>query len=205
MIRKLAPLAAAAALFAAPAFAQSKGDFTLGVGLHQVQPKSDNGTLVNGALPIDIENSLRPTVTGEYFIADNLGIELIAAWPFKHNIHDPAGNKIGTVQHLPPTLSVQYHFGAPEAVIKPFVGAGVNYTFFYDESAHDYLAGNKLSLGNSWGAALHAGIDFQVGTGAVRVDVRKIDIDSKVKLNGVDIGTTQIDPLVYGASYLFKF
>ena len=208
MIRKLAPLAAAVALFvAAPAMAQSKGDFTVGIGVHNVAPKSNNADLGGGA-HIEVGDSLRPSVTGEYFIADNLGIELIAAWPFEHDIDvaTPAGTlKGGSTRQLPPTLSLQYHFGAPEAKVKPFVGAGVNYTWFYDEETSGPLAGAELRLANSWGAAVHAGIDFKVGNGAIRIDARKIDIDTDARLNGTKLGTVNIDPIVYGAAYVIKF
>ncbi len=209
MIRKIAPIAAAlAALLAAtPALAQSKGDFTVGIGVHNVAPKSNNADLGGGAR-IEVGDSVRPTVTGEYFIADNLGIELIAALPFQHDIDiaGPAGKvNGGSTKHLPPTLSVQYHFGAPDAKIKPFVGAGVNYTWFFGEDTTGPLAGSKLSLDNSWGAALHAGIDFKVGNGAIRIDARKIDIDTDATLNGAKLGTVNIDPMVYGAAYVMKF
>ena len=100
---------------------------------------------------------------------------------------------------------MQYHFGAPDAKVKPFVGAGVNYTWFFSEDTTGPLAGTKLGLDNSWGAAVHAGIDFKVGKGALRVDVRKIDIDTDAKLNGAKLGTVNIDPLVYGAAYVMKF
>ena len=209
MIRKIAPIAAAlAALLAAtPALAQSKGDFTVGIGVHNVAPKSNNADLGGGAR-IEVGDSVRPTITGEYFIADNLGIELIAALPFQHDIDiaGPAGKvNGGSTKHLPPTLSLQYHFGAPDAKIKPFVGAGVNYTWFFGEDTTGPLAGTKLSLDNSWGAALHAGIDFKVGNGAIRIDARKIDIDTDAKLNGAKLGTVNIDPMVYGAAYVMKF
>ena len=210
MIRKLAPIAAViAAIVAAPAMAQSKGDFTIGIGAHQVAPKSNNGTLstVLGNVQIETGNSIRPTVTGEYFIADNLGIELIAALPFQHDVEVKGVGKVGSVKHLPPTLSLQYHFGAPDAAVKPFVGAGVNYTWFFSEKTEGVLNGVDMKIGNSWGAALHAGIDFRIGNGALRIDARKIDIDAKVRLNegAVGSGTVNIDPWVYGASDVFKF
>lgn len=206
MIRKLAPLAAAVALFvAAPAMAQSKGDFTVGIGVHNVAPKSDNGTLA-GTLDVEVGDSVRPTITGEYFIADNIGIELIAALPFEHDIDIRGLGEVGSTKHLPPTLSVQYHFGATDAKIKPFLGAGVNYTWFYGEDTTGALAGNDLRLGNSWGLAAHAGIDFAINQkSAIRVDLRWADIDSDVKLNKNKIGTVNIDPLVYGAAYVLKF
>lgn len=207
MIRKLAPIAAAIALIvAAPAMAQSKGDFTVGIGVHDVAPTSDNGKLAGNTLAVDVGDSVRPTITGEYFVADNLGIELIAALPFKHDIDIKGLGEVGSTKHLPPTLSVQYHFGAVDAKVKPFVGAGVNYTWFFGEDTTGALAGNELRLGNSWGLAAHAGIDFAVSPkSAIRVDVRWADIDSEVKLNKAKIGTVNIDPLVYGAAYVMKF
>ena len=206
MIRKLAPIAAAIALVvAAPAMAQSKGDFTVGIGVHNVAPKSDNGTLA-GTLDVEVGDSVRPTVTGEYFVADNLGIELIAAFPFKHDIDIKGLGRVGSTKHLPPTLSVQYHFGATDAKIKPFLGAGVNYTWFFSEDTTGALAGNELRLDNSWGLAAHGGIDFALSPkSAIRVDVRWIDIDSEVRLNQAKIGTANIDPMVYGVAYVLKF
>ena len=72
------------ALASAPAVAQSKGDWTLGVGVHQVNPKSGNGALDGsalglGSLSVDVDSDVKPTITAEYFIADNLGIEVLAA------------------------------------------------------------------------------------------------------------------------------
>src|SRR5690606_22602722 len=78
-----APLALAS--LSALAMAQSAGDWTLGVGLHSVDPKSDNGTLA-GTLRADVDDDIKPTITAEYFIRDNLGIEVLAAAPFKHDI-----------------------------------------------------------------------------------------------------------------------
>jgi hypothetical protein len=59
--------------------AQSKGDWTVSAGVHQVAPKSNNGWLAGHTLKVDVDNDVKPTITGEYFIADNLGIEVLAA------------------------------------------------------------------------------------------------------------------------------
>lgn len=206
MFRRIAPLAAALVLggLAVPAFAQDAGTWTLGVGLHQVNPKSDNGSVVNGTLDVDVGSNVRPTVTAEYFVHRNLGVEVLAAWPFQHDVSLKGVGKVGSTRHLPPTVSLQYHFG--EGKVRPFVGAGVNYTAFFGEKTSGALAGNDLSLGSSFGLAAHAGIDFQVSDrGAVRVDARWIDIDSEAKLNGTKIGTVHVDPLVYGVAYVIKF
>ncbi len=202
-------LAAALALAAAPAFAQSAGSVTFGIGAHQVAPKSDNGTLTAtplGNLKMDVGNNARPTITAEYFIKDNLGLEVLAALPFQHDIDVAGVGKVGSTKHLPPTVSLQYHFG--KGKVRPFVGAGLNYTRFFSTKTEGAIAGTKLRLSDSWGLAGHVGIDFQVGAkGSIRVDYRKIDIDTKVKLNGANLGTSNtvnIDPSVYGIAYVFS-
>ncbi len=205
-IRRFAPLAAALVLgsLAAPAFAQQAGEWTFGVGAHQVNPKSDNGSVVGGTLDVDVGSNVRPTITAEYFVRDNLGIEVLASWPFEHDISIAGVGQVGSTKHLPPTVSLQYHFG--KGTVKPFVGAGINYTLFMSEKTEGALAGSDLKLDDSFGLALHAGIDFKVGEkGAIRIDARWIDIDTDASLDGVDIGTVNIDPLVYGAAYVFQF
>jgi outer membrane protein len=113
--------------------------------------------------------------------------------------------KVGSTKHLPPTVSLQYHFG--QGKVKPFVGIGVNYTTFFSSKAEGAIAGANLDLSDSWGLAAHLGVDFKVGEkGAIRIDYRKIDIDTKVKLNGANLGTrntVNIDPSVYGIAYVF--
>lgn len=206
MIRRFAPLAIALAFggLAVPAFAQDAGQWTFSVGAHQVNPKSDNGSLAGNTLDVEVGSNVRPTITAEYFVRDNLGIEVLAALPFQHDIDIKGLGTVGSTKHLPPVVSLQYHFG--DGKVKPFVGAGLNYTYFFSESTTGALAGSKLKLDNSWGLAAHAGIDFKVGEkGAIRLDARWIDIDTDVKLDGANLGTVNVDPLVYGAAYVFNF
>ncbi|HEU0306996.1 MAG TPA: OmpW family outer membrane protein [Lysobacter sp.] len=185
---------------AVPAFAQSAGTWTLGVGVHQVDPQSDSG--VDG---LDVDSSVRPTITGEYFIADNLGIEVLAALPFEHDIDVDGAGTVGSTKQLPPTVSLQYHFNSA-GTVSPFIGAGLNYTTFFSEDTEGALQGADLKLDDSWGLAAHAGLDFAIGQkGAIRIDVRWIDIDADASVNGAKLGTVEIDPLVYGAAYVFKF
>ncbi len=206
MKKTLVPIAIALALGAAvPAFAQSKGDWTLGVGVHQVNPKSDNGTLAGGTLPLDIDSDVKPTVTFEYFLRDNLGLEVLAALPFKHDISVKGVGKVGETKHLPPTVSLQYHFNS-KGKVSPLLGVGLNYTTFFSEDTTGALEGTRLKLDDSWGLAAHAGLDFKVSErSAVRVDVRWADIDTKVEVDGAKLGTANIDPLVYGVAYVLKF
>ena len=207
MKQKLLPVLFAAGLTvaAAPAFAQSAGDWTLGLGVHQVDPKSDNGTLAGGTLPLSVGSDAKPSLTFEYFIRDNLGIEVLAAWPFQHDISVKGVGRVGSTKHLPPTVSLQYHFN-DKGVVSPVLGVGLNYTTFFSEDTRGALDGTSLKLGDSWGLAAHAGLDFRVSEkAAIRVDVRWIDIDSRVRVDGARMGTANIDPLLYGAAYVMKF
>ena len=175
MIRRFAPLAVAIVLgsLAAPAFAQQAGEWTIGLGAHQVNPKSDNGSLAGGTLDADVGSNVRPTITAEYFLRDNLGLEVLASFPFQHDLNIVGLGRVGSTKHLPPTVSLQYHFG--QGTVKPFIGGGVNYTRFFSTDTSGALAGSDLELDDSFGLAVHAGIDFEVSqNGSIRIDARWI-------------------------------
>ena len=89
---------------------------------------------------------------------------------------------------------------------RPFVGAGVNYTVFFEEKTTGALAGTELKLGNSWGAAARVGVDIALSEkDSLRIDARWIDINSDVKVNGIKVGKAEIDPLAYGIGYVHTF
>lgn len=197
-MKTLALALISAAALTTPALAQSAGDMTLGLGLGFVQPKDDNGIVAGGTT--EIGSNTRPTITFEYFIRDNIGLEVLAALPFKHDIKI-GGAKVGTTKHLPPTVSVNYHFPTGGA-LKPFIGAGINYTTFFE----DRSPLGDLKIDNSWGLAAHLGVDYGISEkGALRMDLRYLDIDSDVKLNGAKVGRVEVDPLVAGVAYVMKF
>jgi outer membrane protein len=184
-------------VLAAPLAQAEVGPWRFTVGAHNVNPKSDNGSLAGGTLDVDVGDNWRPTITGEYFFNDNLGLEVLAAVPFKHDVKLNGANA-GEITHLPPTISLQYHF-SPEAKVSPYLGAGVNFTWIYNEDSAGPIAGTDLDLDNSWGLALHAGFDVNLQNNwFVGLDARWIDIDADVSVDGADVGTVNVDPLVYG-------
>ena len=200
--RSLLALALACGL-ASPAFAAEAGSWSFSLGAHVVDPSSGNGSLAGGALEADVGSDWKPTITAEYFFTPNLGLEVLAALPFEHDI-SLNGAKAGSTKHLPPTFTLQYHFDGE--TVSPFIGAGVNYTLFFDQQTSGPRAGAELDLGNSWGLAAHAGVDFRLADNrAIRLDVRWMDIDTDVSVNGADVGTVKIDPLVYGVAYVWNF
>lgn len=208
MIKRQALLMAAlAAGLSMTAMAETAGTWTVGVGAGYVDPESNNGKLLGDTLAVDVDSDVRPTITAEYFVADNVGIELLAALPFHHDIDlkgaDDSVIKAKT-QLLPPTLSLQYHFDNVHANVKPFIGVGANYTTFFKERSG--IPGSELEIEDNWGVAGHVGLDFKLNpTDAVRIDARYIDLEPDVKLDGDKIGKAEINPWVYGISYVQRF
>lgn len=187
------------AVAATSAIAQSQGDWTLGLGLGLVAPKSDSGTLAGGEA--DVDDNVRPTITAEYFIRDNLGIELLASWQFKHDVDIDGIGDAGSVKHFPPTLSLNYHFPT-QSSFKPYVGIGINYTVFSDEDSDL----GDLELDDSVGIAVQAGLDYMLDNGAaLRANIRWADIDTDVDLNGTFIGEAEIDPIIVTLGYVWQF
>lgn len=191
---KSIPAIVAATLALTTGVAQAaSGDWLIRAGVHNVDPKSNNHPVVKA----DDAPSL--TISGSYFFTDNIAVEVLGAYPFTHDVLLKAdGSEVGEITHLPPTVSLQYHF-APEATIRPYIGAGLNYTFFYDEKTKGALTGTKLSLDNSFGLAAEVGVDFALNNDwAINLNARWMDIDSDARLDGADLGTVEVDPMVYG-------
>jgi outer membrane protein len=223
-IRTLATVAVAG-LFSANVMADA-GDWLVRVGLGYVSPDTDSGDLVVGGntlagAQIDVGNNTRPIVNLTYMATDNIGLEVLAAWPFEHDIKgagilDGAG-KIGETQHLPPTLSLQYHF-APNASFRPYAGIGVNWTIFFSEDGNATLDGalggpSSLSIDDSFGLALQLGADFDLtDTLFLNLDLRYIQIEAdatiKTQAAGGEVTSrikADIDPMVVSAAIGFRF
>ena len=206
-------LAAATALTMTSAFAVPAGTWSVAAGAHMVDPKSDNGTVSTalGDFSVDVDSDIRPTISGEYFFADNVGVEVLAAIPFHHDITLTAANGSevdAKTQHLPPTLSLQYHFDNDMMPmnVKPFVGVGVNYTTFFKEKIYINNVKADLELDDSVGVAGHVGLDIPLSDSEYfRIDSRYMDIKTDASLNGDDIGEVDISPWVYGVAFVKQF
>ncbi|NGX15707.1 OmpW family outer membrane protein [Wenzhouxiangella sp. XN24] len=221
-------LALAAALgLAAPAYAHEAGDWLVRFGGSNIDPKSDNGSLdltaagLEGVAvqDVNVDSQIGVTFNITYMYTANLGIELLAALPYEHDI-EVAGlpGTAATVTHLPPTLSLQYHF-MPDAVFQPYVGAGLNLTWFLDDSKEEGLVAADGLLGattgldvdsTSVGLAAQVGFDYIVNdTWFINFDVRWIDIstDATLTVDGADFSTAKvdIDPIVYGLHIGYRF
>lgn len=189
-------------LLAGVAQAYEAGNWIGRVGAWGIFPKSDNLNTPLGTIDVDNGYSLGLNLT--YMATPNIGIELIAALPFKHDI-TLSGTKVGSTSQLPPTLFLQYHF-LPNSTVRPYAGVGLNYTFFFSEKTTGPLSGTSLSLDSSWGLAGELGVDVDVAPNwFVNAVVSYMDIDTKAKVNGAALGTVNIDPIVVGLNIGMRF
>ena len=181
------------------AAAFDQGDWLVRFGVSNVDPKSDNSPVVS------VDSATSATVNFSYMMTNHWAVEVLAAYPFEHDISLVNGPKVGSTKHLPPTVSLQYHF-MPDATFQPYVGFGVNYTMFFSEKTTGPLQGANLDLDDSWGLAGEVGADFMLGDKwFLNLNFRYVDIDTKAKVNGDSLGTVSIDPYVYGAHVGLRF
>lgn len=156
----------------------------------------------SSALNLNVDTKTTAELDFSHFLANNVAVELILGTR-KHGV-TAGGAPIGSVAVLPPTLTLQYHF-APDAAFRPYVGAGINYTRFYDVK----LGGGAFTVEkNSWGGALQAGVDIPLNkTFFLNVDIKKlwIDTDVKVVATGATAANLKINPVILGIGVGMKF
>lgn len=196
-IKSAALMASMLAVTAGQALAYETGDIVVRAGVAHVSPHVSDNTNIPG---LDVDSNTQLGLTGTYFIAPTFGVQLLAATPFKHDI-TLNGAKLGSTKQLPPTVTLQWYPKVSDTV-HPYIGAGVNYTIFFE----DDIPGADLKLSNSVGLALEAGVDVKLTEKLLlNVAVWKIDINTDVKVNGVNHGQLEIDPLAAMVGVGYKF
>lgn len=135
-------LAVAAAMVAASgASAQSKGQLTAILGANKIMPQVTSGNISAPALPNskgDVSDNTQPVIVFTYGLTDNIAVETAVGTPYKHKIYGAdaiAGTgQLGTVKALPATAFIKYNFFEPSSMIRPFVGLGATYAYFFRET-----------------------------------------------------------------------
>jgi outer membrane protein len=199
------------ALVASPALAYEAGTWVLRAGVGVVAPDSDN-LVIDSETVIDVDDGTSLTLMGTYMFSRHWAFDILASWPFNHDIK-LGGTKIAETDHLPPTFSMQYHF-LPDSTIQPYVGAGINYTTFFSTDVEQVLTDltgvTDIDLDDSFGFALQLGADWTFGNRwLLNVDLRWIDIESDLTASdgaiSEEVGTVKIDPWVYSINVGYTF
>lgn len=160
----------------------------------------DSANKDSTGLDLTVNNKVFPEVDISYFFTPNIAAELVLTYPQKHTVK-AGGVEIGSLKHLPPTLSAQYHF-TDLGAFKPYVGAGLNYTRF---SSVNLPAGVSIDK-NSFGLAVGAGFDYEIQKNIyLNLDVKKVQIKTTVSAGGTDLGDFKVDPLLVGVGVGFRF
>jgi len=248
-IKKTALSVATAALMMGgqAAVAYEAGDIIVRGGAATVDPNESSSAIVidtlnlgpAGNAEVGVGSDTQLGVTVSYMYTPSFGIELLAATPFTHDINgagDVAGiGKLAETSHLPPTLTANYFFNDPAADFQPYIGAGINYTIFFDEEVTPTLdsgatigalaglagapgavteaSGTNIDLDDSWGLALHLGFDYKLTDNiGINAAYWNINIDTEAEITTqTNIGQVKarvnvdIDPSVYMAGIYYKF
>lgn len=170
----------------------------------------DNSSDTSVGGHVETSAQAAPEADFSYFFTDNIAAELIAATT-RHSL-SAVGTAVGKVDVgstwvLPPTLTLQYHF-MPHEKFSPYIGAGINVSFFYSGSPSKPVV-KSFSLENNVGAALQVGCDYNFsGHWFANVDVKQIFLNTSAKINtvlGPVSAHTSLDPLVVGVGIGYRF
>ncbi|WP_137975177.1 OmpW family protein [Pseudomonas sp. F(2018)] len=217
----------ALALAAPLAQAHQAGDIILRAGAITVDPHESSSDIWVGALGTDVAGT-KATLDSDtqlglnfaYMVTDHVGVELLAATPFSHDVGVKGmpgafaglNGKLGELKHLPPTLSVVYYPLDAASAFQPYVGAGINYTWFFDtklSSEAEDKGFSGLDLDDSWGLAAQVGMDYMLTDNVmINAQVRYIDIDTQgsTSFGGREVEVdVDVDPFVYMIGLGYKF
>jgi outer membrane protein len=170
----------------------------------------------NNSANLSVDSNTIPELDISYYFTKNIAAELILALGTKHDVNT-SGNgvkhKLGEVNLLPPTLTLQWHFN-PDQTFDPYVGAGLSYIRAMDNGLnYEGVAPIRIDR-NSWGPALQVGLDINLkDRWLVNFDVKKIWFDTDVKLDAAVLGAPgyrkidnlDIDPWVVSVGFGKKF
>jgi outer membrane protein len=217
-------LMASSALFGAAAASAEDNPWMVRGRIIAVTPdESADLTVANAALAgdVDIGDQYVPELDITYFFNKNIAAELILAVT-PHDVKavnvtvpgalTDATVDLGDVWLLPPTLTLQYHFDTGTA-FKPYIGAGVNATFFFNEDEGSVADG--IDYDPSFGGAIQAGFDYDLdgepGGWALNADVKKVWVNTDVTVDfttslGAKVDAdVDINPTVFGLGLGYKF
>lgn len=190
--------------------AKEQGDILVRMRGIALTPNDSGSTDAIGG-DADVDEAYVPELDFSYFFTDHIAAELILATA-KHNV-GVSGTALGRdvdlgdVWLLPPTLTIQYHF-QPKSAFSPYIGAGLNYTFFYNEDSGNDPAVASVSYENNIGYALQAGFDYEFSDRWVlNFDVKKLFLETDVKVNGgaINARDVNIDPWIFGIGFGYRF
>lgn len=176
------------------------------VGGYALSEPTRNPSIAGARSQVDGDGAA--TLSASYYINDNIAVEAWgAADKFGHRVRTDSG-KVASVDAQPYALSGQYHFGGADKIVRPFVGLGYYESNYSGETAEPSgaFAGQRVGIETAKGAMATAGVDLNINpTWFARADVRYLQGKSDVRLDGVDAGEAELNPVVLGVGFGARF
>lgn len=215
MLKKTLLGVAVATAMSTSAFAFQAGDTIIKAGVVGVMPDASSSQVPVLDVFLDVKDGTSLGISYTYMFSDNIGIEVLGALPFSHDIETTGGLDVGETKHLPPTVSLQYHAPVTDD-FSVYCGLGLNYTVFFEEKASDTLKGAlgtndvELKLDGSLGLAFQVGTDWNINDtwgGNLSLYVIDIETEADVIVNGATAATADvtIDPVAVMLGVSRKF
>lgn len=203
-------LLSTATLLAGGALAQAH-TFKLGAIQYETNAKTNGltGLGVPAGADVTVNSATTALFAYEREIAPNMGLELVLGLPptlkAKATGTVPFLGEVLSAKNVASTLLLNYHFGAADSQLRPYLGVGVNYTRFTSATSP---YGWQISLSDSWGLAAQAGVNVSLGKqwglfasiGAAQVKTDLVAVGASVLRSSIDLR-----PVTYSAGVAYKF
>ena len=214
----LAAVTCAALVTSASLSAYEQGDLIIRAGIASVNPNDSSDEVLMTEVTVDDGQALGINFT--YMLNDSFGVTLLGASPFEHDLGTEAGIDAGSTKHLPPTLGVQYFPDVGSETFQPYIGAGLNYTIFFDEEVDSELETDVLTaiptatevdleLDASFGFSIEAGLDMAINDqwgASFQIWYIDIETEATVSTDVADVKfDVEIDPFVYMLGLTYKY
>lgn len=218
---KFASLVAAISALAPLAHAQSAGSWMGRIGATNITPAVSSGnlsapSLSNSKTDVGAASQLSGGVT--YMVSDNMALDLPLALPFKHKISGAGAlsgvGEIGEVSALPFTLFAQYRFMEPNAKFRPYIGLGITYAYFFNETGSGQLTAltnpggtaTKIKVDSQWALTPQIGVSIPVNERwFVDLFYSKTSLKTKTTLSTGQTVDITLDPDAYGLTVGYRF
>ncbi|MFZ5556580.1 MAG: OmpW/AlkL family protein [Pseudomonadota bacterium] len=200
--RVLVALLAAAGFLSATAYAESP--WMLRGRIANIDP--DTSGAVAPGLEVDVDNNWGVVGDVVYFFTPNISATLLFTYPQKHDVSVSTIGAIGDIKHLPPTLTLDYHFNVAGNA-RVYVGAGVTWLYITSDDLR-LPNGTPVDIDKSnFGPAVRVGLDYPLTKNwYLNVDVQKSWVSTDVTVPALGIGgDIDIDPWVYGVGVGYRF
>lgn len=214
-------LAALAFGASASASAQTAGTWSVSFGVNDIAPQGTTDafnapSIVNSTTKV--KSDAQPVLEFSYNYTDHISFEFGLGTPYKHEL-DGAGalqgaGKLGSLKELPPTLFAQYHFLDANAMFRPYVGLGVTYAIFSDETGNGTLTAvtntggtpTTFKVDNAWGATPQVGFTVAINKKwYVDAMVGKTYINTTVHLSTGETASAPLNPIVSSLTVGYRF